>query len=124
MNQVYSEALHLFTLVVGQSIPAVRGPGGGLVLVSAEKVSLPGSQFDSKQCHEQFVSPSSSFPQSRCNSLVFHTPVLPHLLLDVDTCGGVDPLGVFPLFLKMFVDIIALKLSRIFCWLIRHGSFL
>ena len=33
------------------------------------------------------------------------------------------PLGVFPLFLKMVVDIIAPKLSIIFLGLIRRGSF-
>ena len=38
---------------------------------------------------------------------------------DLDTYGGVDPLGVFPLFLKMIADIIAPKLSIIFCRLIR-----
>ena len=38
--------------------------------------------------------------------------------------GGVDPLGVFPLFLKKVADIIAPKLSIIFCRLIHLGSFL
>ena len=31
------------------------------------------------------------------------------LLLDLDKYGGVDPFGVFPLFLKMVADIIAPK---------------
>ena len=75
----------------------------------AEKVSLMGSRFDSKQCREEFVTPVSCFPQSRCNCLAFQTPVLLHLLLD--TYGSVDPLGVFPLLLKMVADIIAPKLS-------------
>ena len=35
------------------------------------------------------------------------------LLHDLDTYGGVDPLGVFPLFLKKVADIIAPKLSII-----------
>ena len=43
------------------SIPALRGPGGGLVVAPAEKVSLMGSQFDSKQCREQFVTPLPGF---------------------------------------------------------------
>ena len=61
-----------------------------------EKASLLGSQFDSKQCREQFVTPLSCFPQCRCsNFLAFRTPVLLHLLLDLDTYGGVDHLGVF-----------------------------
>ena len=52
----------------------------------------------------------------------FRTPVL-RLLLDLDTYGGVDPLGVFLLLLKMVADIIDPKLSIIFCRLIRRGSF-
>ena len=44
---------------------------------------------------------------SQCNSLALRTPVLLRLLLDLYTYGGVDLLGVFPLFLKMVADIIA-----------------
>ena len=83
------------------SIPALMGPGGGLVVAPAEKASLLGSQFDSKKCREQFVSHLSCFIQSRCNSFAFRTPVLLRLLLELDTYGGVDPLGLFPLFLKI-----------------------
>ena len=36
-----------------------QGAGGGLVVAYAEKASLMGSQFDSKQCIEQFVTPLS-----------------------------------------------------------------
>ena len=39
-----------------------HGPGGGLVVAPAEKASHLGSQFDSKQCCEQFVTPLSRFP--------------------------------------------------------------
>ena len=70
------------------SIPALRGPGGFLVVSPAEKLSLLGSQFDSKQCRVQFVTPLSCFPQSRCNYLAFRTPVLLRLLFDLDTYGG------------------------------------
>ena len=45
------------------------------------------------------------------------------MILDLDTNGGVDPLGVFPLFLKMVTDIIAQKLRIIFRGLIRRGKF-
>ena len=53
-------------------------------------------------------------------SLILGT-ILRHsgLLLDIYTEGGVDPVGVFPLFLKMVANIIAPKLSIIFCGLIR-----
>ena len=92
------------------------------MVAPAEKASLQGSLFASKQCREQFVTPLSCFPQSRCNSLACRTSVLQSLLLNLDICG-VDPLGVFPLFLKMVADFIASKLSTIFQGLIRLGSF-
>ena len=55
--------------------------------------------------------------------MVFRTYVLLHLLLDLNMYEGVDPLGVFTLFLKKVTDIIAPKLSIIFRRLIRRGSF-
>ena len=87
--------------------------------VPAEKASLLGSLFDSKQVgsREQFATPLSCFPQS----LAFRTLVLLLMLLDLDTYGGIDSLVVFPLILKIVVVIIALKLSIIFCELIRLG---
>ena len=105
------------------SIPAHNVPGGGLVVAPAEKASLLGSNFDSKQRREQFISPLPCFPQSRCNSLALRTSVLQRLLLDLDTYGGVDPLGVFPPFLKKDADIISPKLGMIYRWLIRLGLF-
>ena len=45
------------------------------------------------------------------------------LLLELDTCGGVYPLGVFPLFLINVPDIIAPKFSKNFRMLIHLGSF-
>ena len=66
------------------------------MVARAEKASLLSSQLDSKQCREQFVSPLSCFPQPRCNSLAYRTPVLLRLLRDLDTYEGVDPLGEFP----------------------------
>ena len=89
------------------SIPALWGPGGGLVVAPAKTASLLGSQFDSKQRCEQFATTLSFFPKSRCNSLDFRTSVIVYLLLN--TYGGVGPLGVFPTFLQKVADIIAPK---------------
>ena len=93
------------------------------MVTPAEKASLQGSQFASKLCREQFVTPLYCFNQFRSNSLTFRTPVILRLHHDLDTYGGVDPLGVFSLYLKMVSDIIAPKLSIIFRELIRRGSF-
>ena len=45
----------------------------------------------------------------------------PASALDLDTYGSVDPLGVFPLFLKKEADIITPKLGIIFRMLIHLG---
>ena len=97
---------------VKPTIHDLRGPRGGLVVAPAEKASLLGSQFDSKQCREQFFTPLFCFPQPRCNSLA-------------SWCcqWGIDPLDAFPLFLKKVAGIIAPKLSIIFRRLMRLGSF-
>ena len=53
----------------------------------------------------------------------FQTSVLLRLLLDLDRYRGVDPLGVFPLFINKVADIIAPELYIIFRKLIRLRSF-
>ena len=65
------------------SSPALRRPAGGFVVAPAERASLLGYNFDSKQCREQVVTPLSCFPQSRCNSFAFRTSVL-RLILHLD----------------------------------------
>ena len=52
--------------------------------------------------------------------MAFRTSVLLRLFHDIVTYGGVDPSGVFPLFLKMVADIIAPKLHN-FSWAIPLG---
>ena len=51
------------------------------MVAPAEKASFIGSQFDSKQCREQFVTPLSCFPHSSYNSSAFQTSVLLRELL-------------------------------------------
>ena len=101
---------------VKQSIPAHKGPGGGLVVAPAETASLLGSQFDSKQYREQLVTPLYCFPHSRCNSLAFRIPVIFRMRLDLDTYGAVYLLDEFPVFLKMVSVSIAPKLSIALSW--------
>ena len=44
-------------------------------------------------------------------------------MLDLDPYGGIDPLGMFPLFLKRTADVTAHRLSVVFRRLVRLGSF-
>ena len=45
------------------------------------------------------------------------------LLLDLDSYGGTDSLGMCPLFLKRTVEVLAPRLAVVFWWLLRLGSF-
>ena len=73
------------------------------MVAAAEKVSQLCSQFDSNQCCEQFV--TLCLVSLSLNAILWPSKLLSFcLLLDLDTYGGIDPLGVFPLFLKMVVE--------------------
>ena len=63
-SQKWWETLKCLILGAKPSILALKGPGCGLVVAPAEKATLLGSQFDSKQCCEQFGTPLSCFPLS------------------------------------------------------------
>ena len=89
----------------------------------AEKTSLMGSQFDTKQCREQFVTALSCFPQSTVGAIHWPSGLLSFCVcLLILTHMVVLILLGFPLFLKMVADIIAPKLRIIFCVLISSGD--
>ena len=105
------------------SLPALVSPGGRLVYTPVEKADLLSSHFDSKQSRASIVVPTSCFPKARCCSLAFRSSLVEKYLRELDDYGGVDPVGVFPLFYKRVADILAPRLSRIFRRLLRSGSF-
>ena len=118
-----SAGRHKCSFLEKPSIPDLRGPRGGFVVAPSVKASPLGSQFDSKQCCEQFGTHLSCFPQSRCNSLTFGTLffgvyflILTHMVVLILFCA-------FPLFLKMVADISAPKLSIPFRGLISQEAF-
>ena len=45
------------------------------------------------------------------------------LWLDLDSYGGIDPLGMFPLFFKRTFDVLASHLFVVFRWFLHLGSF-
>ena len=86
------------------------------MLAPAAKTSLLCFQFDNKQRREQFVAHLSCFPHSRCFCLAFLTRVLLRLLLDLDTYGGVDPLGGVDPYLYIWLRIFFLHFSGLIRW--------
>ena len=93
------------------SISTLRGLRGGLVVAPAAKSSLMQSQF------------MASSVVSSLSLICLVSLSLWHLLLGFYMYGGVDPVGVFTLFLKKVEDIVTPKHSIIFLKLIRLRSF-
>ena len=56
-------------------------------------------------------------------TFAFWSSEVKRLLLDLDPSGGTGPLGMFPLFLKRTANVLAPRLSVVFRWLLRLGSF-
>ena len=105
------------------SVPPLLRPDGRLTHCPEEMATLLADVFDRKQSNEKLTMPDSCFPEAKLNSLAFRAREIKDLLLDLDAYGGVDPNGIFPLFLKNNADYLAPKLAVIFRKLVRRGSF-
>ena len=109
--------------------PAVRslwrqaGPGcwSGTHLPSVSVLSpLLSGHYDGKQsrvliCYALAI-------RFRLITFAFRSNEVMCLLLDLDTYGGTDPLGLFPLLLKRTADVLAPHLSVVFRRLVRLGD--
>ena len=67
--------------------------------------------------------PSTCHPSLSVNASAFRSRELKRFLLDLDSYGGTDPLGMFPLFLKRTAAVLAPRLDVVFRWLLRLGRF-
>ena len=89
---------------------------------SIGKATLLSDHFDSKQSREAVDLPLICYLFS-ITTFAFRSSEVRRLLLDLDPSGGTDPLGVFTVFLKRTADAIVPRLSVVFRWLVRLGSF-
>ena len=99
------------------SLPPLVSEGGGLVWESV------ADHFDSKQSREAVDLTLTCHPSPSLTSYAFRSSEVRRLLLILDPCGGTDPFGMFPLFLKRAADVMAHRLSVVFRRLVRPGSF-
>ena len=101
------------------SLPPLIGAGGDLICES------PGRQ----KCCQPILMESSPgiklicHPSASLTTLAFRSREVKQLLLDLDSYGGTDPLGTFPLCLKKTAKVLAPHLSAVFRWLLRLGHF-
>ena len=79
--------------------------------------------FDSKQSREVVNLPLTCHRSPSLTTLAFRSSEVRRLSLDWDPYGGTDPLGMFPLFLKITADVMASSHSVVFRLLVRLGSF-
>ena len=75
---------------------------------SVGKADLLSDNFDGKQSRESVDVPLTCHPFLSLTSFSFRLSKVRHLLLDLVSYGGPDPLGMFPLFLKITADVLAL----------------
>ena len=94
-----------------------------MVCESVGKADLLSDHFDSKQPREAVELPLTCHPSPSLTTFAFMASEVRRLLLDLDPCGGTDPLGMFSLFLKRTADVMAPRLSVVFPRLVRLGSF-
>ncbi len=105
------------------SLPALLSDNGQLITSPKGKADLLMKHFDSKLCRAAV--PTTELPPVRSvlSKLAFRSKEVKRLLLALDSHGGTDPLGMFPMFLKETATVLAPKLSAVFRRLILTGSF-
>ena len=105
------------------SLPPLIGTGGGLVSDSEAKANLLIDHFDGKQLRDPISLPLGCHQSPKLTSFAFRSSEVLRILKDLDSYGGVDPLGMFPLFFKRTAAVFAPRVSTVFRQLIRSGSF-
>ena len=109
--------------VFGSSSDSSLPPPGGLVCESVGKADLLSAHFDGKQSRDPVDLPSTCHPSPSLTTFAFWSREVKQLLLYLDSYGGTDPLGMFPLFLKKTAVVLDPRLAVLFRRLLRLGSF-
>ena len=94
-------------------MPPLVSEGGGLVCESVGKADLLSDHIDSKQSREAVDLPLTCHPSPSFTTFAFRSSEVRRRMLDLDPCGGTDPLGLFPLFLKRTADVMAPSLCSV-----------
>ena len=80
------------------SLPPLIGAGGGLVCESVGKADMLSAHFDGKQSRDPVYLLSTCHPSTSLTTFAFRSREVKQLLLDLDSYGGTDPLGMFSVF--------------------------
>ena len=89
---------------------------------SVGKTDLLSDHFNSKQSRDSVDLLVTCHPSPSLITCAFRSSEVKRLLLDLDSYGGTDPLGMFILFLKRTADVLSPCLSvvfrRLFVWVV------
>ena len=83
------------------AIPPLLLPDGRLTTNPKEKAEVLHLAFEAKQSAEEVRLPSTCHPEPLVNSFAFRSRDVKIILNNLDSWGGVDPDGFFPLFFKI-----------------------
>ena len=92
------------------SLPSLVSECGRQVCELVGKADLLSDDVDNKQSREAVVLPLPCHQSPSLTTYAIRSSEVRRLLLDLDTYGGTDPLGMFPLFLKGTTYVMALSL--------------
>ena len=81
------------------------------------------AHFDGKQSRDPVDMPSTCQSYPSLTTFAFRSREVKWLLLDLDSYGFIDPLGMFPLFFKRTAEVLAPRLALVFRRLLCLGSF-
>ena len=81
------------------------------------------AHFDGKQSRDPVDLPSTFHPSPSPTTFAFRSREVKRLMLDLDSYGGTDSLGMFPLFLKKTAEVLAPRLAAVFRRLLHLRSF-
>ena len=103
-------------------LPPLVSEGGGLVCESVGRADVLSDHFDDKLSGETVDLLFTYHLSLSHTTFAFVLREVTRLLLDLDTYGGTDPLGMFSLSLKRTADVMAPRLSVVLHRLVRLGS--
>ena len=108
---------------VESNMPPLCEPSGSMSYEPQRKAELLSDTFISKQRVQEVTLPLSCFPSPTLCLAAFKSKELEQYMLNLDTYGGTDPDGYFPLFFKKIASVLAPKLAVVFRLLLKSGSF-
>ena len=94
------------------ALPPLRKADGSITFDPNIKAQILSDVFQSKQSDQRLDLPSTCFPSEEFCYFAFKSSEVKYLLNDLDQFGGIDPNGIFPLFLKKIATQISPKLLQ------------